>query len=389
MPVLSGIRVLDLAYGWGGAMAGMLLADQGAEIVRVDLPNQPLRQHLGAHVWLRGRRSLQLDPNQPESGDIVRKLALRADVLLADATMAKGATVIPPYDELAAEHPRLIYCLLTGYGEEGPLAEEYGHDHLVAARTGVHDQPGWREGPTYISVPIPSLATAGLAVQAIGAALYVRERTGRGQRVTTSLFAGGLAAQPGMVNSQRPMAERGFGVVGRHPFGSSPFYRIYECADGRWLHFGCLTPRLIQNAIRALELRELFTDPRFGDGRNIPTPEARNELIEIVTGIMRRQPYAEWAELFEREDVPYAPPQWTEDLMDDPQVRHLGLVVDAEDPEVGPIELMGPTFFFRGDPGRFPGPTPLIGQHTREVLEELGYASEDVDRLGKEGIISS
>ena len=387
MAVLEGLRVLDLAYGWAGARAGMLLADQGAEITRVDLPDQPLRQHFGARVWLRGRRSVHLDPSQAESHEIVRKLALRSDVVLADATLARGPVLIPTYDELATENPRLVYCLLTGYGEEGPLAEEYGHDHLVAARTGVHDQPGWREGPTYITVQIPSLAAAGLAVQAIGAALYVRERTGKGQRVATSIFAGALAAQPGMVNSQRPMAERGFGVVGRHPFGSSPFYRIYECADGRWLHFGCLTPRLIQNAIQALDLRELFADQRFGDGRNIPTPEARNELIEILEAKMKQRPYAEWADLFEREDVPYAPPQWTEDFMDDPQVRHLGMVVEAEDPEVGPIELMGPAYFFRGSPAAFPGSTPLMGQHTREVLSELGYGENEVSRLRAERII--
>lgn len=372
MGILDGVRVLDLGWGWAGAVAGMFLADHGATVVRIEREGDPARRHPGGRVWLRGRKSVLLDLQTPEGQEAAKRLARQSDVLLAQAMPGELEGLGLGYDALAQENPRLIYCLITPWGEDGPYAHEPPHEHLVAARTGVYDQAGWRDGPTFIPLPIPSVAAALLALQGIGAALRVRERTGRGQRVATSLFAGALAVQPGMINAQRPLADRGFGVAARHPFGSTPFYRIYECADGEYLHFGCLTPRLIQNAIRALGLQELIaSNPKFGDGRNIPDWEAREELIQTVARIMKQRPFAEWAALFEREDVPYARSQWTEELLDDPQVRHLGLVATVDDPEVGPMEQMGMPIFFHGAPGAVRGPAPLPGQHSEEVLRAL------------------
>jgi len=385
--ILSGLEVVDATYGMAGPLLTQLLADMEPRMVRVDAPNDGVRKQQGYQVRLRGRRSIVLDRSRPESRAVLERLARGADVLISEPAL-DGVNPLPwSWPELEAMNARLVYCRITGYGDEGPETEGWAHDHLVAAKYGVYDQPGWRDGPTYLAAPIPSLGAALLSLQAIGSALYVREKTGRGQEVTTSLLAGSLAYHPGFVRAtiERPLPDPG--LMGRSPLGAAPFYSIYECGDGNWLHFGCLTQQFQQRAIRAIGLADQLTALGFGQGRQAP-PETREQVIGLITARMKEKSFAEWAAAFEEQDIPHAPSQWTEDLLDDPQVRHEGLVITVDDPVDGMMEQMGATVVFDDAPAPPPAPAPLPGQHTDEICREIGFDEAGIRALRTSGAIA-
>ncbi len=384
MGVLSGVNVLDLTYGSAGPIATQLLSDLGADVVRVDTSDDWPRRQQGALVRLRGRRSIFIDPDMPEAGEVVRKLIHWADVIVSEPGIDSPAPLAADYSALSQINERLISCRITGYGDEGPLADAPPHDHIVSARYGVYDQPGWREGPTFLTAPVASLSAALLAVQGIGSALYVREKTGRGQEVTTSLLAGALASQPGMISASVEIPMPDPGLWSRSPLGAAPFYSLYECADGEYLHFGCLTPAFQKLATEAIGLTEELTALGFGTPAGMAN---RPQIVAAITARMKERPYAEWSALFESRDIPHARAQWTEDLLDDPQVRDQGLVAKVEDPAVGTVEQMGQTIRFSDAPDEPLSPAPLPGQHTEDVCRDLGLADSEIERLRKSGAI--
>ena len=389
-PVLHGIRVVDLSWGIAGPITSMMLSDNGAEVIKVEPPaGDPFRREPGYLVWNRGKKSLAVDLKQPEGQALLRDLVQGADLLLESFSPGVAERLGAGYEALAALNPRLIYCSISGYGPRGAHHDKPGYDHLVAARTGVYEQPGFRPGPTFVVFPLPSFGAALLAVQGIGVALYVREVTGKGQKIETSLFAGSLSMQPHLVAG----IGTGTGMLAtvmssRNPFGVQPFYRLYQCRDDRWLQFGCINVRFVQRAARVMDLEEVMVDPKYGDGRTIPTPEARDELVEIVAAKMRERTYAEWAAIFDEADVPYAPTQLTEEYMEDPQVVHSQQVVDVVDPVVGPMKQPGLPLVFRGNPGRVQGPAPRIGEHTEEVLLGLDYSKARIQKLREGSVIA-
>jgi crotonobetainyl-CoA:carnitine CoA-transferase CaiB-like acyl-CoA transferase len=318
---------------------------------------------------------------------VLERLVRGADVVVSEPDIS-GAQPLPwTWRDLEDMNPRLVYARMTAYGDEGPETHGWAADHIVAAKYGVYDQPGWRDGPTYLTAPIPSLGTALLLFQAIASALYIRVKTGRGQEVTTSLFAGALAYQPGMIRAaiERPLPDTG--LVARSPLGAAPFYSIYECGDGNWLHFGCLTMQFQQRAMKAIGLEEELTALGFGQARQAP-PETRAQIVGLITERMKTRPFAEWARLFEEQDIPHAPSQWTEDLLDDPQVRHEGLVIEVQDPVVGLMEQMGAPITFEDAPYEAPGPAPLPGQHSEAICAELGFGADEVARLKASGALA-
>ena len=382
MSLLSGIKLIDITDGLAGRMATQVMADYGAEILRVD--------RLGATrsafdlVRLRGRRSIAVNLGQAEGRNLVERLVSAADVLLLEPGLDARLRFDVPYETLSQANPRLVLCRITGHGDEGPLARAPSHDHLIAARYGVYNQAGWREGPTYLTANVPSLGAGMLAVQGIGTALYQRERTGRGQEVSTSLLAGALAFQPGIMTASNDHGAPVVSYMNRTPLGAMPFYSLYETADHRWLHFACLSPAFQDRAIDAIDLRQEMSRLGFG------TPNQAVNLTKILEAIRQRmlgRTFDQWAETLERADVPYAESQWTEDLLDDPQVQHENLLVSFDDPTVGTMQQMGAIATLEGEEWQQPGPAPLAGQHTDEVAREAGYSPEEIAALRRDGVI--
>ena len=381
MGLLTGIRIVTLLEGIAGPLLVQLLADQGADVVLVETPGT--RRQPSDLVRLRRCRSVVVDCGTPEGESLVRRLCGTADVLLLEAGVAGRMRLSTPPDELAAAYPRLVVCRITGYGDAGPLADAPAQDHLVAARSGLYSQPGWRPGPTFLTLPVPSVGAALLALQAIGSALYARERTGRGQVVSTSLLAGSLANQPGIIWSD------GQAVAGsplaRGPLGYMPLYRLYECADGEWIHLGCLSAQFQQ---RAVHLFGIEAEVAVLEAKGLTVLEHQQAMIDLVAGVIQREAFATWSERLEQADVPYARAQHTSDLLDDPQVLHQGLRITVDDPRVGAMEQMAGTLALSGEVWTAPAPAPEPGQHTANVCRELGLTPADIAARMSRGVVA-
>jgi crotonobetainyl-CoA:carnitine CoA-transferase CaiB-like acyl-CoA transferase len=371
---LDGITVLDLTAGPAGALATMFLCDHGARVVRlVDTHNDTPRRG-GYLVWDRGKECLRLPlsdivppaqgqrsrnpESQTASADstaIYEHYLRSADVLVEDFPPASDRQALVPSDWLSTLNPRLVHCSITAYGKHGPLKDEPPIDELVMARLGIlGSQPGFRPPPVHVVHPLPTVGAALHAAMGVAAALLARETTGRGRTVETSLMAGALLYHPKVTGEK--LAPNTFQT---HPAGSAPFYSVYECADGNWVQLGCVHGGFIAIATNVLGIKEVLDEPRFGGGRLPQNQEADRELRAIVAQAVRTKPYETWAQIFETADVPFAKVRHTEESMSDPQVRANAMVVELQDPEVGPIAQMGVPIQLAATPGRVKGPRML------------------------------
>ncbi len=369
---LDGITVLDLTRGKGGAMATMFLCDNGARVIRIGTPDaDPDSAGPGYRTWNRGKESIHLDLDSPDGLRALYKLVARADVVVDTLAPSSPSQNTVGYTRLAPLNPRLVHCSITAYGPTGPLKDEPPIDDLVMARIGTQSLiPSFRPGPPHLAIPVPSIGAGLLAAQGIVAALFDRERSGAGRRVETSLMAGALAMSPKASNYAFPANLRP-----RRPTGTNPFYSSYRCADGVFIQMSCIHRRFAENAADILQVRERITHPRFGDWRLVPTQEAADELFGILADAFAARTYKQWADLFEKGDVPYGRVNNVARGMRDPQVRFNKLVIDIDDPEIGTITQMGLLTRLLGTPGEVRGPAPIAGQHTAQVLSEV--AGED------------
>lgn len=385
---LDGITVLDLTSGPAGALATMLLGDHGARVIRLVDRHDRTPRRGGYLVWDRGKESVLVDlaQVQPPQGDasavvtgearsespteVYARLIRGADVLVEDFSPSSDRQALVRFDWLAALNPRLVQCSITAYGKHGPYRDEPPIDALVMARAGIlASQPGFRPGPVHIVHPLPSAGAALLAAQGIAAALLAREKTGLGRTVETSLLAGALLYHPKVTGEK--LAPH---VFQTNPAGSAPFYSLYECADGIWMQLGCVHEAFIATAAAVMGIKDVLDEPRYGSGRLPKTPEADQELRAIIARAIHSKPYEEWAELFEKADVPFAKVRTTEESMDDPQVRVNEMVVELHDPEVGPIVQMGVPVQLSRTPGKVREPRLLPSQALSRPLAEASEA---------------
>jgi crotonobetainyl-CoA:carnitine CoA-transferase CaiB-like acyl-CoA transferase len=325
-----GIQVIEWDAGLAGAVAGMLLADSGADVTFIEPPDgSPLRSTQWWPVVSRGKTTWVLEPG----GASLQALdALIADSDAAIHSFPRDNAPLPALEASRAsgssEFSSLISCAITGFGDNGALP---ARDLLVAASTGrCDDQVGWDKGPCYIAHPIPSVVAGLTAVHGILAALLGRSRTGLGQRVETSLAAAALAVSEIIEIAGAP-AERG---LSRRPRGTSPLYSLYECADGGWIQLGCLHAGFVNRAVDVLgigsiisRLREL---PGFGDGVVPATDEVCDPFYDAVAAALLNKTAPEWLDEFARADVPVAPVLRSEDFLRHPQATINGLTVSVD-----------------------------------------------------------
>src|SRR5262249_25311985 len=250
---------------------------------------------------------------------------------------------------------------------DGPLKDEPPIDDLVMARLGIlGSQPGFRPPPVHVVHPLPSVGAAILAAQGITAALLAREKTGLGRKVDTSLMAGALMYHPKVVGDKLLP-----NVFQTHPSGSGAFYSVYECADSNWVQLGCVHVGFIATAATVMGIKDAVNEPRFNRGRPPQDSAGDRELRALVAQVIRTKPYAEWASLFEAADVPFAQARLTEESMDDPQVAANGMVIELQDPEVGPMLQMGVPIELSATPGKVKGPRVLPGTQSGLVPDDL------------------
>ena len=370
-PPLDGVRVVDLTSYIAGSYSAMMLADLGASVVKVEsLEGDSFRELPGFFGWNRGKRSIALNLKTPEGRQIVEGLAREGDVLMENWRPGVADRLGVGHAHLLALNPKLIYCSVTAFGSTGPYVDRPGFDPLLQAMGGLMTLQGFGGPPQYLRTAPTDYYTAAIAAQAVLAALFVRHRTGRGQRIETSLLRGVLALQSGIAIDYpgKPTLLR-----------ENPTYRLYQGSDGQWFFVACGNQSFWAKLCTALDMRDFAHDPRFASWLlRIQNSEA---LLPIIEKRFGEKPRAEWLEILAAHDIPSAPVKTIQEFMDDPGVRHQDMVHEYDHPDVGRLRVMGQPLAFAGTPTRDPGPPPTLGQHTDQVLGELGYDATAVNDL--------
>jgi crotonobetainyl-CoA:carnitine CoA-transferase CaiB-like acyl-CoA transferase len=381
---LSGFRVVDLTAVVAGPLATALLADQGADVIKVERPSGDIQRHVGStrggmsgnfHVLNRGKRSIAVDLKQPRGREIVARLAAGADVLVQNYRPGVTDRLGLGWDALSERNPRLVYVSMSGFGPHGPHARRRAYDPIIQARSGLVSAQGRARGdaPEQINQLLCDKITAYVASQAATAALLARERTGKGQHVTVSMLDAAIAFLWPDGGADSILV--GEGVDHRPPIGAAGYLTAFR--DG-WATTMALSDAEFEGLCGALDISDVAHDPRFASiaGRQRHRDELRAILDTRAAARALELPLDEAEARFEAAHVPFGRVNRVEDLPADPQVAASGIFVESDHPIAGRVREARPAPRFSATPARAGGPAPRIGEHTREVLAEIGLAAE-------------
>ncbi len=390
MPLaLDGIRVLDLSRLLPGPYCSMLLADLGAEVIKIEEPTlgdptrwtPPYLKDTGiAFLNLnRNKKSLTLNLKHPQGVEVFHKLATQADVILEGFRPGVMDRLGIGYQAIAHMNPRIVYCSLSGYGQDGPYRDRSGHDVNYIGLAGALGLTTDGQGrPVIPGVQIADLGGALAATIAILAALLARERMGRGQYIDIAMMdvAVGLLT----IAAASLFSGTGLPVGGRFGLnGLFPFYDVYETKDGQYLSLGALEPKFWQNLCQALDRPDL-SNKQFASGQE------RKHLSAELRQIFRSKSRPEWLEIFAEADVCCEPVLTLEEASAHQQVQHRQMITQIEHPELGTIQQLGTPFKLSETPATMRTAAPQLGEHTDEILQSLGYTEPQRRALRKAGV---
>ncbi len=402
---LNGLRVLDLSRVLAGPWAGQVLADFGADVIKVERPGQGDDTRGWGPPWSRdahgadsdaayyfcanrNKRAIAIDFARPEGADLVRELAARADVLIENFKTGALARHGLDYATLAPTMPRLIYCSITGYGHTGPRARTPGYDAAIQAIGGMMSLTGEPEGkpgagPMPMGVAVTDLMTGMYAVSAVLAALHARERTGVGQHIDLALFD----TQVAMLANQASNYLIGGQVPGRrgtaHP--NIVPYQVFAVADGHVM-LAVGNDAQFQRCMRAMDLPELADDPRFT--RNGDRVRARETLVALLANRFRARTVADWVARLEAADVPIAPINSLAQVFDEPQALARGLRVHQTRGDGAPVDTVANPVRFSATPVQYERAPPARAEHSDEIARDwLALSAERLSALRAAGIL--
>jgi crotonobetainyl-CoA:carnitine CoA-transferase CaiB-like acyl-CoA transferase len=357
MDALTGTRILDLTWGVAGPAGILLLAEHGADVVKVEPPGgDPYRNYPGYRVWNRSRRSVALDLKSPADKEQFLELVSTADVLAESFTPGVMAALGLDYESLADRFPQLIYVSVPAYPSDSRHAQRPGWDALVQARAGMqYEQPGWRPGPMFLASPMPSIGALYLVPTAILAALHARERTGLGQRVETSLYQGVLALT-GMLwaHAEHHQSQAQAVMTKTYPPGVHQA-EVMECADG-WVQALPGSSRK-----KGASIHQLF---------DIPADTPPTEIFNALAAVVRDRKREEVVDAMLEDLYQVAEILPTREALRHPQIIFNDMTVAVDDPDVGPTVQAGMPFRLSKSPPVAARPRPRVGQHNAEVLAE-------------------
>lgn len=393
---LAGIRVIELAHIMAGPVCGLMLADMGADVIKVErlprgdgtrafLPPDIHGESAAFMMLNRGKRSVALDLRMPEGVEVVRRLLADADVVVENFRVGTMEKIGLGWDELREANPRLVYCQITGFGRTGPMAEQGGFDLIAQGYSGLMSVTG--EGPDHepvkVGAPVTDITAGILASYGVVSALFERERTGEGQLVDTSLFEAGIT-QTYWQSAIALASGRSPGPLGSaHPL-SAP-YQAFRTADG-WVNVGASNQPTWMGLTRALGMPELADDPRFED--NAGRMKHLDELVEILAAELERESTETWLQRLAGEGVPAGPIASIGEMLEHPQTLARDMVVETDHPIAGRVRSLGNAVkMSRGAASS--RPAAVLGQHTREVLREMGMEDSEVEALMTRDVLLS
>jgi crotonobetainyl-CoA:carnitine CoA-transferase CaiB-like acyl-CoA transferase len=392
LTILQGIRILSFTQFLLGPAGVQYLADMGADVIKIEPPGGKVFERIwsGCDLFLNGvsafflcahrnQRSLTLDLKQPAGQAVAKRLVAGADVLVQNFRPGVMGRLGLSYEETSALNPRLIYVSASGYGEASPYRDRPGQDLLIQAMSGLASISGRAgEPPTAVGAPVVDQHGAALLAMGVLAALFDRERTGRGQKLEVTMVRAALDLQLEVVNYHLNGARMHKSPTSLASMIHPGPYGIYETKDG-YLALSMSPLPVLQEALQLPELAPLATE-RF----NHP---AREQIARILEPVIRTRTTAEWVEYLVPRGIWAAPVLDYDGVFADPAVRDADVVEEVEHPTAGRVRLLRFPLEFssgRSEVGRIP---PLPGEHTEEILREVGYAETEVRRMEEQGII--
>ncbi|MBS7246922.1 MAG: CoA transferase [Candidatus Jordarchaeales archaeon] len=387
---LEGITVLDLTRLLPGPFCSMILGDLGANVIKIESVRlgdwtrwvPPFIQSESA-IFLsvnRNKKSVTLNLRSEEGLEIFYRMVRRSDVILEGFRPGVARRLRIDYDTVRKINPRIVYCSISGFGQNGPYAERSGHDVNYVGIGGVLDLTGVRDEPPVIpGVPIADLAGGMAGVIGVLAALLAREKTGVGQYVDVSMLdivVSWLSIYAGMHLIGGVTVSRGSNILA----GGIGSYGVFETKDGKYITLGILEEHFWRNFCRAVERPDLEKYPYL-------SLERRDELHEIIQEIIVNRTLNEWLRIFEENDVPCGPVNSLREVFSDPHVLHREMVTEVEHAKVGKIKQVGFPLKFSEKWRVIRQPPPILGEHTVEVLREIGYNDEEIENFRKKGVI--
>ena len=393
---LSHLRVLDLSRVLAGPTAGQILADLGAEVIKIERPGKGDDTRQWGPPWLhdtagratgesayylsanRGKQSVAVDIATAEGQRLVRGLAARCDVVLENFKVGGLARYGLDYATLAAAHPGLVHCSITGFGETGPYARRPGYDFLIQGMGGLMSITGEADGsPVRVGVALADIGAGMYATQAILAALLSRELgDGTGQKVDVSLLDGQAAWMSYMASNYFATGDPPTRMGSKHPTITP--YQAFETADD-YVVVACASEHIWPRFCEAIGRPDLETDERFAT--NADRVEHRAELDPILEAELAAYTTEEVVSRCREHDVPVSPVNDMAAVFSHPQIRARGMRQSVDHPTAGEIEMPGSPMHFSRTPATIRHHPPLLGEHTVDVLSEYGYTDADIDRL--------